>query len=270
MYCSKTSSHGKSRVFFSELGNPRGNENTFLLTFGILWFRWHNYIARSIKRNRPEWSSEKIFNEARKWVIATQQHVVLDLWLPSWIKQPIAPYTGYNATVNPQIDQFFQAAAFRFGHTLVVPAVYLRDYGRNGCNTTIDEWGKPSVRTCNSFWRPQDAIKTNYSSTEFVDIDRILMGMAFQMCEREDHTIVEDLRGNVFGPLEFPRRDLMAVNIQRARDHGLPDFNTARKAYGLPVYTSFDNFTQITNVVSALTLPQSNTARKRHNNSCKI
>lgn len=52
----------------------------------------------------------------------------------------------------------------------------------------------------------------------------ILKGMASQRAEREDNMIVEDLRGNVFGPLEFSRRDLMAVNIQRGRDHGRRGF----------------------------------------------
>lgn len=120
--------------------------------------------------------------------------------------------------------------------------MYLRDYGRSGCRTSFPNWPNKAVRTCNAFWRPQAALKTNVSEEEFVDIDRLLMGMSVQLCEEEDHKIVEDLRGNVFGPLEFPRRDLMAVNIQRGRDHGLPDFNSARKAYGLPPIRDFNHF----------------------------
>jgi len=42
----------------------------------------------------------------------------------------------------------------------------------------------------------QDFIQANTTGGEFIDIDRLLMGMAFQLCEKEDHKIVEDLRGN--------------------------------------------------------------------------
>ncbi|XP_044256242.1 dual oxidase 2-like [Tribolium madens] len=229
-------SHETAKVSrFFKLGNPRGNENSFLLTFGIMWFRWHNYIAKRIRSLKPEWSSEKVFNEARKWVIATQQKIVVYDWLPEWIFEDLPKYEKYDPGVDPQIDQFFQSAAFRFGHTLVVPGVYLRDYIRDGCKHKFDTWGHNTVRTCNSFWRPYEPIVKPVSngSSEIIDIDRLLMGMAVQLCEEEDHKIVEDLRGNVFGPLEFPRRDLMALNIQRGRDHGIPDYNTVRQAYGL-------------------------------------
>ncbi|KAG0712647.1 Dual oxidase 1 [Chionoecetes opilio] len=66
------------------------------------------------------------------------------------------------------------------------------------------------------------------------------MGLSSQSTEREDNIVVKDLRGRVFGPLEFSRRDLMAVNIQRGRDHGLPDYNTARRHFGLEPLTSLD------------------------------
>ena len=89
-------------IFISGLGNPRGNENPFLLTFGIFWYRYHNHIAdrisdllwkayqddtvkqtfnleakdgdeRNTKDGFLKYYDEVIFNQARKWVIATHQ-----------------------------------------------------------------------------------------------------------------------------------------------------------------------------------------------------
>ncbi|KAK7065449.1 hypothetical protein SK128_006644 [Halocaridina rubra] len=233
-----TSRHYTSRVErFFKLGNPRGNENPFLLTFGIFWFRWHNYIAEYLHEKHSNWSGEKIFNEARKWVIATYQAIVLYDWLPKYMRNDPTPYEGYKPSIDPQVSHVFQSAAMRFGHTLVTSGVYLRDRSDNQCSAqsfklSPDE-NSPSkrvlgVRTCNSFWRSPELFTSDPQNFE-----RFLMGLSSQSSEREDHIIVEDLRGRVFGPLEFSRRDLMAINIQRGRDHGLPDYNTARKHFGL-------------------------------------
>ena len=91
-----------------------------------------------------------------------------------------------------------------------------------------------SPRTCNQYWNPTVTV-------EETNVDSFYLGMASQRAEREDFIITPDLRGQVFGALDFTRRDLMAQNLQRARDHGLPDYNSARRAYGLdPVYSFED------------------------------
>lgn len=143
-------------------------------------------------------SDEEIFDEARKWVIATHQHIVVDTWLPIWLGKNLPNYEKYDPSIDPQIDQFFQAVAMRFGHTLVVPGVYVRDYVRNGCKTDFKSViGQQTIRTCNAYWRPQDVITAKIDDNEKIDIDRVLMGMASQLCEKEDHKIVEDLRGKL-------------------------------------------------------------------------
>lgn len=60
------------------------------------------------------------------------------------------------------------------------------------------------------------------------------MGMSSQIAEREDPLLCSDVRDKLFGPMEFSRRDLGALNIMRGRDNGLPDYNTARAAFKLP------------------------------------
>ena len=102
------------------------------------------------------------------------------------------------------------------------------------------------MRTCNSYWNPQVPIRAT-------NVHPFYLGMASQRVEREDTIITPDLRGKVFGPLDFSRRDLMAINMQRARDHGLPDFNSARMAYGLPPVRSFEDLNPLYGAVDDVT-----------------
>ena len=64
-------------------------------------------------------------------------------------------------------------------------------------------------------------------------IEELLMGMTSQIAEREDAILCSDIRNKLFGPMEFSRRDLGALNIMRGRDNGLPDYNTVRTYFKL-------------------------------------
>lgn len=66
-------------------------------------------------------------------------------------------------------------------------------------------------------------------------LEEIIMGLSSQISEREDAVLCSDVRNNLFGPMEFSRRDLAALNIMRGRDNGLPDYNTVRKCHQMPV-----------------------------------
>jgi hypothetical protein len=46
--------------------------------------------------------------------------------------------------------------------------------------------------------------------------------------------------------------DIPAINIQRARDHGVPDYNTCRRAFSLPAAKTFADITPDEQVAATL------------------
>ncbi|KAK5619460.1 hypothetical protein CRENBAI_013845 [Crenichthys baileyi] len=227
--------HGPQGLY--ELGNAWANENLFTAAEGIIWFRYHNYIATKLHKEHPEWSDEKLFQNARKTVVATFQNIALYEWLPVFLgDKKLPPYPGYQKFVDPGISPEFQAAAIRFGITMAPPGVYMRNrtcHFREIIN--IDGSTSPAMRLCNSFWKRQSAnLKTSQ------DVDELLMGMASQIAEKEDNIVVEDLRDYMYGPLRFSRTDLVALTIQRGRDFGLQSYTETRRALDLPPVKTFE------------------------------
>lgn len=49
-------------------------------------------------------------------MIGTYQHIVAYKWIPEWLGEELDKYKGYDPSVDPQIEQFFQTAAMRFGN----------------------------------------------------------------------------------------------------------------------------------------------------------
>ena len=65
------------------------------------------------------------------------------------------------------------------------------------------------------------------------------------MIKKRDSRLTDEMR-NFLVTMPNNREillDLAALNIQRGRDHGLPDYNTYRRYLGLPELTSFEELT---------------------------
>uniref|UniRef100_A0A8C4QP50 Peroxidase n=1 Tax=Eptatretus burgeri TaxID=7764 RepID=A0A8C4QP50_EPTBU len=152
--------------------------------------------------------------------------------------------TGYKMFVDPSISVEFQVAAMKFGHTMVPPGVYRRN---SSCDFKPFSLRNGSAeRLCNTFWERKGFVSGH-------DVDELLLGMCSQIAEKEDHIIVEDLLDSMYGPLKSTRVDLMAVNIQRGRDHGVPSYNSVRRALNLQPASSW---TDIRNNIDGLIVKQ--------------
>lgn len=126
------------------LGDARTNQNPALLSFAILFLRWHNVQAQEVKKAHPDFNDEEIFQKARRQVIASLQSIFVYEYLPAFLGGvSLEPYEGYKADIHPGISHMFQAAAFRFGHSLIPPGIMRRD---KQCNF------KKTLRLCSTWW----------------------------------------------------------------------------------------------------------------------
>uniref|UniRef100_A0A8C9STW7 NAD(P)H oxidase (H2O2-forming) n=1 Tax=Scleropages formosus TaxID=113540 RepID=A0A8C9STW7_SCLFO len=220
-----TGQHGRQGLY--EFGNTWGNENVFTVAEGIIWFRYHNYLASQLQEKHPLWSDEELFQNARKRVVATLQSIVFYEWLPGHLGDVTVPsYRGYQKFVDPGVSPEFQAAALGVWATAVPPGVYMRYF-----------YNEP-FSSSGSFCQAICVHNPNLQNGQ--DVDDLLMGMASQISEKEDNIIVEDLRDYMYGPLRFSRSDLVALTIQRGRDFGLPSYNQARESFGLQPVGSWE------------------------------
>ena len=86
-------------------------------------------------------------------------------------------------------------------------------------------------------------IKVNSRKTELIKLrdqffesgvyvssmDSLLNGMINQKAQTYDPFITEDVTNNLFANIEFPGSDLIARNIQRGREHGIPRYYCCRQ-----------------------------------------
>src|SRR5262249_39651416 len=132
-------------------------------------------------------------------------------------------YDGYDASVDPSLANEFTTAAFRFGHSLLGDDVEFLD--------NLGHEVSPEIPLSGAFFNPAVVRSSG--------IDPILKYLASDPASELDTHVVQSVRNFLFGPPGSGGLDLASLNIERGRDHGLPDYNTLRQAVGLSRVNSF-------------------------------
>jgi len=216
-----------SKLFVA--GDRRANENPLLASFHTIFVREHNRICNELIEEDPTLSDEELYQKARKYVGGILQNIVYNEWLPTQ-GVTLPKYTGYNPDWEPTIFNVFSAAAFRLGHTLINTNIVRMD-------NEGDEIPRGNTSLKEAFFRPTEL---NLSG----GIDSYLIGMATQVQQEFDCKMVDDVRNFLFGAPNEGGLDLAAININRGRERGLPDYNTVREDFGLPRVNSFMDITR--------------------------
>ncbi|KAE8749096.1 hypothetical protein FOCC_FOCC004265, partial [Frankliniella occidentalis] len=214
-------------------GDIRANEQVGLLAMHTIWFREHNRVAEELRKVNPHWDSDSLYHEARKIVGAEVQHITFKHWLPTVLGAKgmamMGDYQGYDPNVNPGISNAFATAALRFGHSLINPQLHRL----NESYMPIPEGHLPLGKAFFSPWR----------LVVEGGVDPLLRGFIHTPAKLKtpSQNLNAELTEQLFTVAHAVALDLAAINIQRGRDHGLPEYNAYREKCGLAAANTFDD-----------------------------
>ncbi|XP_017874556.1 PREDICTED: chorion peroxidase [Drosophila arizonae] len=228
-----------------ESGDDRANENLLLTSMHLLWARHHNYLARGLHQVNPDWDDERLFQESRKILAAQLAHITYNEFLPVLLGRNLSQAKGllpareqldapdtYDPQVDPSIANCFAAAAFRFAHTLL-PGLF--NVSRDNSTPEAMELHKMLFNPF-SLWTPHgiDHALQAAANTPVLRVDRFF---SLEITQKLFEGTAED-RVPVCG------LDLVSLNIQRGRDHGIPAYPVLRRHCGLPPVDTWELMAQ--------------------------
>ncbi|EDW13693.1 peroxidase [Drosophila mojavensis] len=213
--------------------------NRFTPTIAVLhtiMVREHNRLAEELALLNPHYNDERLYQEARKINIAQYQKITYYDYLVAvlgsaytnmnGLTYPYSEYStdyvnDYDESVNPNPYAEFSAAAFRYSHTQISGWFSM---------VSSDRYANQTLRLSDFFETPE-TIRLLSSNYNFADLVR---GMATQLQKRADSNIDREIK-HFFNRKVFEEfgSDLKSLDIQRARDFGLPSYNDLREFCGL-------------------------------------
>ncbi|XP_046438483.1 peroxidase-like [Daphnia pulex] len=216
---------------------PRVNEHPNLAVTHTIFLREHNRLAAELARLNPGWDDERLYQEAKRILAAQMQHITYNEWLPIIIGRvkmqelgllPLqqGPSQDYDKNLNPSVLNEFAAAAFRFGHTLIQGKHHLTNQRR------IKE---REILLRQHFFKMQEIYTPG-------NLDKFLIGLASQPSQNAENYFTQEVTNHLFEEQgKGFGLDLVSLNLQRGRDHGIPGYNAYRTQCGLPPAGQFSD-----------------------------
>eukprot|EP00794_Sanderia_malayensis_P020124 gene20124-22096_t len=230
---------GRTPAQLRVAGDTRSNVAPGLIMLHTLFVLEHNRLCDEYKKKNPQATDEEIFKYAKRIVTAEHQAIVFREYLPALVGASNVPaYKGYNSSIDATVSNVFATAAFRFGHSQVNTHIFRFDEKWN-----VSKYGHLLLRE--SYFHPERVVEEG-------GIEPIIRGTVMMPAQKIDTLMIDELRNVLFPVGRGNGLDLAAMNIQRGRDHGLPDYNSVRKLLGLKGLQDFSEITKDTAVASKL------------------
>lgn len=223
----QSSSNSEPACYFLS-GDPRVNEHVLITAVHILLMREHNRLCLELPGRYPHLAGddEATYQFARKIVGAIIQNITYHEFLPALLGEGVLnPYTGYKEDVNPSINTIFAICSFRLTHLMMPDQIRL---GKSRKTLSMNQ----------AYFNPR--------LLKHLGLESLFEGRLRQTLQIIDTSIPDGLRNLVmsYSGTHMPAfLDFASLTIQRGRDHGLPDYNTVRQAYGLTRISNFDEMT---------------------------
>ncbi|KAL7044613.1 hypothetical protein ACKWTF_002002 [Chironomus riparius] len=223
-------------------GDGRASEQPGLTAIHTVFVREHNRIVEGLRGVNPHWTGDQLFQHARRIVSAQNQHITYNEFLPrilSWnavnlygLKLlPQGYYKEYNPNCNPAIVTEFASAAYRIGHSLLRPHIPRLSVNHQ----PID----PPILLRNGFFKTDQLLQPQI-------LDEILRGLVATPMETLDQFITGEVTNHLFEDVKIPFSgiDLVALNVHRGRDHGIPSYNHYRALCNLKRAQTWDDLSR--------------------------
>ncbi|XP_052793289.1 myeloperoxidase-like [Mya arenaria] len=234
--CELNMTFDPNTFYCNKAGDPRVDEMPALSGMQTLFVRAHNAIASGLADVNPAWSNERLFQESRKILVAIWQNIVYGEYLPivlgretvKKLKIDIKPKgykDTYKSTTDATVINAVAGAAFRYGHTILNRGTGQMDINFN--LLLLDD-------LANNFFKPN--IYHSYNGTGH---HNVLRWATSERCPLLDRKVERSVQERLFIDSEGNSFDLVALNIQRGRGHGLPGYNAYRKFCDLSEASNF-------------------------------